>query len=101
MTGPLAGVTVLDFTRVLAGPWCTLALADLGAEVIKIENPKGGDDTRRFDVREELAGESAYFVFANRNKKSLALNIAAPEGQAVARRIAARADIWSRTSGPA
>ena len=93
MTGPLAGVTVLDFTRVLAGPWCTLALADLGAEVVKIENPKGGDDTRRFDVREELAGESAYFVFANRNKKSLALNIAVPEGQAVARRIAARADI--------
>ena len=93
MTGPLAGVTVLDFTRVLAGPWCTLALADLGAEVVKIENPKGGDDTRRFDVREELAGESAYFVFANRNKKSLALNIAVPEGQEVARRIAARADI--------
>ncbi|MYE00976.1 MAG: CoA transferase [Alphaproteobacteria bacterium] len=93
MTGPLSGVTVLDFTRVLAGPWCTLALADLGAEVIKIENPKGGDDTRRFDARAELAGESAYFLFANRNKKSLALNIAAPEGREVARRIAARADI--------
>ncbi len=93
MTGPLSGVTVLDFTRVLAGPWCTLALADLGAEVLKIENPRGGDDTRRFDVREELAGESAYFVFANRNKKSLALNIAAPEGRAIARRLAARADI--------
>ena len=93
MTGPLAGVTVLDFTRVLAGPWCTLALADLGADVVKIENPKGGDDTRHFDMREELAGESAYFVFANRNKKSLALNIAVPEGQEVARRIAARADI--------
>jgi len=93
VTGPLSGVTVLDFTRVLAGPWCTLALADLGAQVLKIENPRGGDDTRRFDVREELAGESAYFVFANRNKKSLALNIAAAEGQAIARRLAARADI--------
>ncbi len=93
MTGPLAGVTVLDFTRVLAGPWCTLALADLGALVIKIENPKGGDDTRRFDVREELAGESAYFVFANRNKKSVALNLAHAEGRAAALRLAARADI--------
>ncbi len=93
MAGPLAGVTVLDFTRVLAGPWCTLALADLGAEVVKVENPEGGDDTRRFDMRKELAGESAYFVFANRNKKSLALNIAAPEGQDVAKRMAARADI--------
>jgi len=93
VTGPLSGVTVLDFTRVLAGPWCTLALADLGAQVLKIENPRGGDDTRRFDVREELAGESAYFVFANRNKKSLALNIAAAEGRAIARRLAARADI--------
>ena len=93
MPGPLTGLTVLDFTRVLAGPWCTLALADLGAEVIKIENPRGGDDSRAFDVRKELNGESAYFVFANRNKKSLALDFAREEGRAVVRRLAARSDV--------
>ena len=93
MPGPLTGLTVLDFTRVLAGPWCTLALADLGAEVVKIENPRGGDDSRAFDVRQELNGESAYFVFANRNKKSLALDFAREEGRTVVRRLAARSDV--------
>ncbi len=90
---PLDGVVVIDFTRVLAGPWATLALADLGARVIKIENPKGGDDTRSFDKLPELKGESAYFLSVNRTKESLALNIADDAGKAVVKRLAAKADI--------
>ena len=66
---PLDGVVVLDFTRVLAGPWASLALADLGAKVIKIEHPKTGDDTRRYDVLKDRQGESAYFLSTNRNKE--------------------------------
>jgi len=89
---PLAGVRVLDFTRVLAGPWSTLNLADLGAEVIKVENPKGGDDTRQYKPP-EVGGESSYFLFVNRNKKSLALDITKPEGQAVVRRLAGQVDV--------
>lgn len=90
---PLAGVRVLDFTRVLAGPWCTLNLADLGADVMKVENPKGGDDTRHFDALPERGGETAYFLFANRNKRSIALDIASPEGQAVVKRLAGQVDV--------
>ncbi|MET4699392.1 crotonobetainyl-CoA:carnitine CoA-transferase CaiB-like acyl-CoA transferase [Constrictibacter sp. MBR-5] len=89
---PLAGVRVLDFTRVLAGPWSTLNLADLGAEVIKVENPKGGDDTRQYKPP-EVGGEASYFLFVNRNKKSLALDITKPEGQAIVRRLAAQVDV--------
>lgn len=89
---PLAGVRVLDFTRVLAGPWSTLNLADLGAEILKVENPNGGDDTRQFKPP-EIGGESAYFLFANRNKKSLALDITKPEGQAIVRRLATQVDV--------
>ena len=90
---PLAGKLVLDFTRVLAGPWATLNLADLGAAVIKIEHPKTGDDTRHYAASAEHGGEAAYFLFANRNKRSLALDIAKPEGQAVVRRLVAKADV--------
>jgi len=89
---PLAGVRVLDFTRVLAGPWSTLNLADLGAEVIKVENPKGGDDTRQYKPP-EVGGEASYFLFVNRNKKSLALDITKPEGQAIVRRLAGQVDV--------
>jgi crotonobetainyl-CoA:carnitine CoA-transferase CaiB-like acyl-CoA transferase len=89
---PLAGVRVLDFTRVLAGPWSTLNLADLGAEVIKVENPKGGDDTRQYKPP-EVGGEASYFLSVNRNKKSLALDITKPEGQAIVRRLAAQVDV--------
>lgn len=90
---PLDGVTVIDFTRVLAGPWATLSLADLGAHVIKVENPKGGDDTRRFDMLPDGSGEAAYFISVNRNKNSLALDIADDAGKAVVRRLVAKADI--------
>lgn len=90
---PLDGVVVLDFTRVLAGPWASLALADLGAKVIKIEHPKTGDDTRRYDVLKDRQGESAYFLSTNRNKESLALDIADDAGKAVIMRLVAKADI--------
>jgi crotonobetainyl-CoA:carnitine CoA-transferase CaiB-like acyl-CoA transferase len=93
-TGPLSGLRVLDLTRVLAGPTCTQMLGDLGAEVIKIERPEAGDDTRGFappfwpETR-----ESAYFLGVNRNKKSVTLDIATPEGQAIIHRLLAECDI--------
>ncbi|KAI0398382.1 CoA-transferase family III [Xylariaceae sp. FL0594] len=99
---PLAGYRVLDMTRVLAGPYCTQILGDLGAEVIKIEHPTRGDDTRAWgppyapyqegsDL--EGPGESAYFLGANRNKKSLALSFQHPEGVEILHRLAAKCDI--------
>ncbi|MFN3449104.1 MAG: CaiB/BaiF CoA transferase family protein [Roseococcus sp.] len=93
-TGPLKGLRVLDLTRVLAGPTCTQMLGDLGAEVIKIERPEAGDDTRGFappywpETR-----ESAYFLGVNRNKQSVTLDIARPEGQAVIHRLLKHCDI--------
>ena len=96
--GPLAGVRVVDLTRVLAGPYCTQILGDLGADVIKIERPGTGDDTRKFappflkDAEGNDTAESAYFMSANRNKRSLALDVSKPEGQAIVRRLAAEAD---------
>ncbi len=99
MPGPLAGIRVLDLTRVLAGPWAAQNLADLGAEVIKIERPKKGDDSRAFgppwlkDAQGRDTGESAYFACANRGKKSLTLDLSHPQGQAIARELAARCDV--------
>jgi crotonobetainyl-CoA:carnitine CoA-transferase CaiB-like acyl-CoA transferase len=97
--GPLAGLRVLDLTRILAGPTCTQLLGDLGATVLKIENPAtGGDDTRQWGPPYVMDGAegtdlSAYFLSANRNKLSVAIDIAAPEGQAQVRRLAAMADV--------
>ncbi|WP_171177509.1 CaiB/BaiF CoA-transferase family protein [Ruegeria sp. HKCCA4633] len=98
--GPLNGVKVLDLSRILAGPTCTQLLGDLGATVIKIENPAtGGDDTRQWgppyvtDAQGNRSDLSAYFMSANRNKKSVALDIAKAEGQAEIRRLASHADI--------
>ncbi len=98
--GPLKGVKVLDLSRILAGPTCTQLLGDLGASVIKIENPAtGGDDTRQWGPPYVLDSEgsasdlSAYFMAANRNKKSVAIDITTPEGQAEIRRLASHADI--------
>ncbi len=92
--GPLTGIRIFDLTRVLAGPSCVQMLADLGADVIKIERPGSGDDTRGFaPPYMEGTKESAYFTGANRNKRSLTLDIAKPEGQAIARRLIAQSDI--------
>nr|WP_170538903.1 CaiB/BaiF CoA-transferase family protein [Ruegeria arenilitoris] len=98
--GPLKGVKVLDLSRILAGPTCTQLLADLGASVIKVENPAtGGDDTRQWgppyvtDADGNPTDLSAYFMAANRNKKSVAIDIATLEGQAQIRRLASHADI--------
>ena len=89
---PLAGRRVLDLSRVLAGPWSTMVLADLGAEVIKVEHPRGGDDTRHWGPP-YAGGESAYYLCANRNKRSIAIDLATPDGQAIVRDLAARADV--------
>ena len=93
-SGPLRGLRVLDLTRVLAGPTCTQMLGDLGAEVIKIERPGAGDDTRAFAPPFwPNTQESAYFLGVNRNKKSLTLDIAAEEGQAIIHRLLDSCDI--------
>ena len=97
-TGPLAGVMVLDLSRVLAGPWATQALADLGAEVIKIERPGAGDDTRQWGPPFAVSadggqGDAAYFFAANRGKRSVTVDIAKPEGAALVRALAAKADV--------
>ncbi|MGB7654515.1 MAG: CaiB/BaiF CoA-transferase family protein [Novosphingobium sp.] len=94
-TGPLAGITVLDLSRVLAGPWCSQILGDLGAEVIKVEQPGQGDDTRRWGppFLDDGSRDSAYYLCANRNKRSIAIDIARPAGQALVRQFAAKADI--------
>ncbi len=94
-SGPLAGIRVLDLSRVLAGPWCTQILGDLGAEVIKIEQPGQGDDTRRWGppFMEDGSRDATYYLCANRNKKSVAINLADPRGAELIRQIAAGADI--------
>lgn len=88
----LDGLLVIDFTRVVAGPSCTQTLADFGADVIKIENPEGGDDTRAYE-HAELGGESAAFLSLNRNKRGIALDFAVPEAREVARDLIAKADV--------
>ncbi|NQV43962.1 MAG: CoA transferase [Rhodospirillales bacterium] len=98
-TGPLSDIRVLDLTRILAGPTGTQVLGDLGADVIKIERPHEGDDTRKWgppflkDRNGEDMGESSYFLAANRNKRSLSIDIAKPEGQALIRELLADCDV--------
>lgn len=89
---PLAGVRVLDMSRILAGPWCGMVLADLGAEVIKIEHPERGDDTRDWGVRIGQT-ETAYFNSVNRNKRSVTLNLQTPEGVEIARGLVGKCDV--------
>lgn len=101
---PLSGVRILDLSRVLAGPWCTQTLADLGADVIKVERPlrdgSGGDDTRGWGppflkARDgEDTAEAAYYLGTNRNKRSITVDIARPQGQALIRRLAAQCDVF-------
>ncbi len=88
---PLDGIRVLDLTRVLAGPFCAMALGDMGAEVIKIEEPGKGDDTRGWPPF--LGGEATYFLAVNRNKKSLTLNLKPAEGQDILRRLIEKCDV--------
>ena len=89
---PLDGITVLDLTRVLSGPYCTMLLADMGARVIKLEQPGKGDDTRAWGPP-FLEGESAYFLSINRNKESVTLDFKQPEGRAVLDRLIAKSDV--------
>src|SRR5919109_2397626 len=91
-SGPLAGLTIVDLTRVLSGPYCTMLLADMGARVIKIEHPDRGDDTRGWGPP-FVGSESAYFLSINRNKESLTLDLKKAEGRAVLERLLDRADI--------
>lgn len=97
--GALAGIKVLDLSRVLAGPWATQMLADLGADVIKVERPEAGDDTRHWgppflkDEQGNDTREASYFTACNRNKRSITIDMAHPEGQALLRKMAAEADV--------
>ena len=99
MPGPRENIRVIDFTRVLAGPFCTQLLGDLGADIIKIERPNIGDDTRKWgppyleDAQGNETNESAYYLRANRNKRSVTIDLARPEGQALAKRLIAKGDI--------
>ncbi|NKB62922.1 MAG: CoA transferase [Gammaproteobacteria bacterium] len=100
MTAPLKGIRVLDLTRVLAGPWCTQILGDLGADIIKVENPDRGDDTRQWgppwlkDENGIETSESAYYLSANRNKSSIKLNLKSDEGLEVLRKLVAESDVF-------
>jgi crotonobetainyl-CoA:carnitine CoA-transferase CaiB-like acyl-CoA transferase len=99
MAGPLQGIVVLDLSRILAGPWATQLLADYGAEVLKVEHPQGGDDTRKWgppylkDTSGHESRESAYYLSANRGKRSLAIDFSHPDGQQLVRRLAEQADV--------
>ena len=92
-TGPLAGVRVLDLSRILAGPFATMLLADLGADVIKIEAPRRGDETRRWGPPFDDDGTAAYFLAINRNKRSVTLDLGDAEAGSLARRLAHAADV--------
>jgi crotonobetainyl-CoA:carnitine CoA-transferase CaiB-like acyl-CoA transferase len=89
---PLGAIKVLDLSRVLAGPWCAQTLADLGADVWKVEEPKRGDDTRAW-MPPEIDGESTYHMSANRSKRSIAVDLKHPDGQRIVREMAAKADV--------
>lgn len=91
VAGPLSGIVIVDLTRVLAGPFCTMLLADLGARVIKVENPKSGDDSRAYGPF--INGKSGYFIAQNRGKESIALDLKNPDDQAILHRLLKRADV--------
>jgi formyl-CoA transferase/CoA:oxalate CoA-transferase len=98
-TGPLDGVTIVDASRVLSGPYCTMLAADMGARVIKIEHPSRGDDTRAWGPP-FLEGESAYYLSVNRNKESVAIDFKTPEGRRVLGDLIARADVFVENFRP-
>ena len=88
----LSGIRILDFTRVVSGPYCTMLLSDLGAEIVKVERPGSGDDSRAFGPP-FVKGESAYFLSLNRGKKSIVIDLATPGGRQTARRLARKFDV--------
>ncbi|CAH3155918.1 unnamed protein product [Porites evermanni] len=92
VSGPLSGIRVLDMSRVLAGPFATMLLGDLGAEIIKVENPDGGDDSRSW-APPYCGNESTYFLSVNRNKKSISINIKDPKGAEIVKKLAQKCDI--------
>lgn len=97
---PLDGIVVVDFTRVYAGPFCTLMLADLGATIIKIERKGQGDDTRQFLPLPNRSGESGYFMYLNRNKKSIELDLKSPEALKIIYKLCERADMCVENFAP-
>lgn len=96
---PLAGIRVIDFSQILAGPFCTMLLADMGADVIKIEKPNGGDDTRRYGPP-FIEGESAAFLTLNRNKRSIVLDLKSAQGLAIAKRMLSEAEVMIHNFRP-
>jgi CoA:oxalate CoA-transferase len=98
VTGPLSGVTVVDMTRILAGPYCTMMMAELGARVIKVEPPGGGDDARQYGPFTN--GKSTYFVSVNRGKESIALDLKAPSDKAIFEALLERADVLAENFRP-
>jgi crotonobetainyl-CoA:carnitine CoA-transferase CaiB-like acyl-CoA transferase len=99
MTGPLTGLKVVDLTHVMAGPTCTLMLADMGADVIKIEKSPDGDDTRH-SVPPKIGDEAASFLMMNRNKRGIVLDLKTPGGARVLRRLIASADVLVENFAP-
>ena len=97
--GPLDGISVVDFSQILAGPFCTMLLADMGAEVIKVERPNGGDDTRRFGPP-FINGEGAAFLTLNRNKRSIVLDMKNEQGVEIAKKLVADADVLVQNFRP-
>ena len=99
-TGPLQGIVVADFSRVLAGPYATMTLGDLGADVVKVERPGVGDETRTWMPPVAPDGESTYFLAVNRNKRSVAIDLSTSEGRTAARTLALRADVLVENFAP-
>ena len=97
--GPLEGISVVDFSQILAGPFCTMLLADMGAEVIKVERPNGGDDTRRFGPP-FINGEGAAFMTLNRNKRSIVIDMKNEQGVEIAKKLVADADVLVQNFRP-
>ena len=92
MVGPLEGIKVLELSRTLAGPFCSMQLADMGAEVLKVEQPGLGDETRSY-IPPEINGESTYFMSLNKNKKAITLNLKTEEGQRIVKKLVAESDV--------
>ena len=96
MQGALSGIRVLDLSRVLAGPYCSMILGDLGADIIKVERPGIGDETRHWGPPFAAPGESAYFLCVNRNKRSITVDLKKPDGIEIIKALARKSDVVLR-----